>query len=571
MLTQRTLGSYPRGSASSAFVPARVKPATCRLLQTPFRLPFVARATSGLFHPGEESQDGTDDMGKDNFGGYSGSFLSVPEMSLGRSFVPSIQNGATGGEAEREDMGSGGSLSSVLSPKRLNFLKGLIPESFDKLAIACVFAEWMRTMTDLPLILRRSVEMGLFSSAQLVRFFSMDVRPSMVRSVSRSLPPTWARDFVGRLMADPAFVQKMVLESSFAAVLSLVYEARARGENFTKELDLALINTLGMAVATGATTWLVAPSRSYGAVHKFPWQQALEGLPNNVFDASGPLRHYTLQARAGGFLSKMAELSAVGAITGTATSLMSQGAVAFRQRADPTWQPSVAIPAVAQSSAGLAAYFAINANTRFQLLGGLDRFLMERSKSIVSYLGISAVARALSQGVGELSRPWWQGLPKPEPAKPKTIRRRVARKVSKRVPRSQIPAPAPPSEEPLVAAATTLAVSAAAQGSPAAPAMEPTTTAAAAASPAVDFSAAPSTSAQAQVSFPEPAAVDSMASSRAAPAAAATSAPSAENDFEAMFMQQMMMGGEEEEPVEEKKTSRKLMRGGGGAGRSSRS
>ena len=74
-------------------------------------------------------------------------------------------------------------------------------------------------------------------------------------------------------MADPAFVQKMVLESSMAAAFSLYYEYRVRGDKFVKEIDLALINTLGMAVATGASTWLVAPSRSYGSVHKFGWQQ----------------------------------------------------------------------------------------------------------------------------------------------------------------------------------------------------------------------------------------------------------------------------------------------------------
>ena len=64
-----------------------------------------------------------------------------------------------------------------------------VAESYDKLSIAAVFAEWMRTVADLPLIIRRAVEMGLFSSAQLVRFFSMDVRPSVARTVTRALPP----------------------------------------------------------------------------------------------------------------------------------------------------------------------------------------------------------------------------------------------------------------------------------------------------------------------------------------------------------------------------------------------
>lgn len=45
-------------------------------------------------------------------------------------------------------------------------------------------------MGDLPLILRQAAQMGLFSSAALVRFLSMDVRPSMTRFVTRTLPPS---------------------------------------------------------------------------------------------------------------------------------------------------------------------------------------------------------------------------------------------------------------------------------------------------------------------------------------------------------------------------------------------
>lgn len=81
-------------------------------------------------------------------------------------------------------------------------------------------------------------------------------------------------------MADPGFLQKMVLEASFSAAASLWYEYRARGDRFKDELDLVLINTLGMAAATGATVWMVAPSRSYGSIQKFPWQQVSSLLLN---------------------------------------------------------------------------------------------------------------------------------------------------------------------------------------------------------------------------------------------------------------------------------------------------
>ncbi len=55
----------------------------------------------------------------------------------------------------------------------------------------------------------------------------------------------------------------------------------------------------------------------------FPCVQTLDGLPNCVFDASTPLRQYSIQSRIGGFLAKFAELSAVGAVAGGATSIMS--------------------------------------------------------------------------------------------------------------------------------------------------------------------------------------------------------------------------------------------------------
>ena len=90
----------------------------------------------------------------------------------------------------------------------------------------------------------------------------------------------------------------------------------------------------------------------------------LDGLPNCVFDVSGPLRQYSKQARAVSFLAKMAELSAVGALMGGVTSLLSTAAVEVRKKQNPDWQPSTAIPDVARSSGGLAAYFAVNANVR---------------------------------------------------------------------------------------------------------------------------------------------------------------------------------------------------------------
>ena len=60
------------------------------------------------------------------------------------------------------------------------------------------------------------------------------------------------------------------------------------------------INTLSLMAATGGLVWLVAPSRSFGALHKSSWQNMLHNLPHNVFDASTPLRKFSLGSRVGG-------------------------------------------------------------------------------------------------------------------------------------------------------------------------------------------------------------------------------------------------------------------------------
>lgn len=337
--------------------------------------------------------------------------------------------GGDGGDDDDDDYFDDGEGDGDGDDEGDGFLRTIIPEQYDKFSINAVLSEWMRTVQDLPLVLKRAFEMGLFSSAQLYRFFAMDVRPNVTRAATRALPDSWARDLIGRLMADPAFVQKLVIEQAMAVTASLIYEWRARGANFKDELDLVAINTIGLAAASSAALWIVTPSRSYGSLSKLPWQQMLAELPNCVFDKSGPLKHYTQATRVSGFFARALQFSAVGALCGGLTSLATNAAVAIRHTQNPNWQPSVPVPSLATSAAGMAAFYAVNAHTRYQLLGGLDRYLFERSNYLWTYLGISTLARGLSWSVGEQSRFWWQGLPRPTGQ----VSSRRARKATKKV------------------------------------------------------------------------------------------------------------------------------------------
>lgn len=105
-----------------------------------------------------------------------------------------IHNGGGGGGDDDDDddtFGDGeeGDGDGEGEGKQNSYFRTVIPEAYDTFSVGAVLAEWFRTVADLPLIMRRAVEMGLFSSAQLVRFFSMDVRPGVARTVSRALPP----------------------------------------------------------------------------------------------------------------------------------------------------------------------------------------------------------------------------------------------------------------------------------------------------------------------------------------------------------------------------------------------
>merc|ERR1712224_1149766 len=175
-----------------------------------------------------------------------------------------INNGGGGGDGDE-----GGYIS----------LREGIPETFEREAIQAVLSEWFKTIASLPAGLRMAVEMGVVSSAQLVRFMSVDVRPSVVRVVSRSTPQWASRAFVGRLMAEPAFLYKLAFEQAVTIAAGSMYEVAHRGDKLKKEWDLAASNVAQMCVANLATVWLCTPSRSFGGVQKFGGKKCWQACP----------------------------------------------------------------------------------------------------------------------------------------------------------------------------------------------------------------------------------------------------------------------------------------------------
>lgn len=435
--------SQDHSSSSSTSGPSRLPPLSRRRVQLRRQLrtagvqPSHIVCGAGLAHSGEEQASSsalsafltvpTTGMGK-GLGSTGGATLEKSKLDLSRkvqTFQPKTDDAGGGGDIGKIifNGGGGGGDDDDDDDDYYDdgedgdgdgddgFFRKVLPQLYDRVTISAVLEEWFRSFTDLPIILRRAVEMGLFSSAQLVRFCSMDVRPGLFRHVSRTLPVPMSRSFVGRLMADPAFAQKLILENILAVGASLAYELQARGEHFSEELDFVAINTLGLAATSSAVFWMLSPSRSFGTVKKFPWQSMLGTLPNNIFDTSGPLRNYTRQSRLTSLFTKFAELSAVGALVGASTSFLSGRLQSYRQREDPSFKPSVPVPGVEQSMLGMSAFVGIHAHLRYQAVGGIDRYLFDHSSFLWSYLMASGMFRFANVSIGEMSRPWFQGLP----------------------------------------------------------------------------------------------------------------------------------------------------------------
>lgn len=290
-------------------------------------------------------------------------------------------------------------------------MRQVLPELFDRASIECVLKEWYRTIGDLPAGLRLAVEMGIVSSLQLARFLSVDCRPTVVRAVSRVLPSGNARAFVGRLMADPSFVMKLGVEQVITLASGIAYEAQQRGSKLGKEADLAAVNVAGLLALNAAVVWSLAPTRSYGEPMKYAWQRVLHGLPNYVFDTSGPLRQYSKFSRAGGFVYKAAQLSAVGVGVGAATCLVSQALVNHRRKTDPEFQPAVPVPALTTAALGTGAWLGLTANFRYQLIGGMDLWMRQRLSSLSTAVAGTSFVRLANNYVGDMTRLHLLGLP----------------------------------------------------------------------------------------------------------------------------------------------------------------
>ncbi|PKI39255.1 hypothetical protein CRG98_040311 [Punica granatum] len=263
-----------------------------------------------------------------------------------------------------------------------------LEELFDRKFVDAVLNEWQRTMMDLPAGFRQACELGLVSSAQMVKFLAINARPTTARFISRSLPEAMSRAFIGRMIADPAFMYRLLLEQAA-----------------TIEWDLALINVLTASACNAIVVWSLAPCRSYGDTFRFDLQNTLQKLPNNIFEKSYPLREFDLQKRIQSLCYKAAELCMVGLTAGAV-----QGSLSNFLAGKKNDRLSVTLPSTSTNALGYGAFLGIYANLSYQLLCGSDRLMTNHFDVIGVALFFGTALRVMNVNMGEKLRRAWLGI-----------------------------------------------------------------------------------------------------------------------------------------------------------------
>lgn len=282
--------------------------------------------------------------------------------------------------------------------------RNFLEELFDRKFVDAVLNEWQKTMIDLPAGLRQAYEMGLVSSAQMVRYLAINARPTTARFISRALPEGISRAFIGRMIADPAFLYKLLLEQAATIGCSVWWELNTRKERIKQEWDLALFNVLTVSACNAFVVWSLAPCRSYGSTFRFDLQNTLQKLPNNVFEKSYPLREFDLQKRIHSFIYKAAELCMVGSTAGAI-----QGGLSNYSASKKEGRLSVTIPSVSTNALGYGAFLGLYTNMRYQMLYGIDRALINHFDVIGVALFFSTALRLINVQLGEAPRMAWLG------------------------------------------------------------------------------------------------------------------------------------------------------------------
>lgn len=251
---------------------------------------------------------------------------------------------------------------------------------WDLESLEAVLLERGLKLSKLPKQIQQAFERGHLDTETLTRYLNMEANP-LLRGLLTSSNPI-GQGIAQRILADPNFMFKLVVEEVLALSLAAQAEMKARGAAFKQEVDYVSADLATVALGTFALVWVYAPATSitYLAGEANPVGKVLGGLPNYVFQTSSPGRTFNILHRLGGLVLRTLEASVATAAVGAAGHHVSDAITKSRKASGRVASSKVtSSPLVKEPQwKRLSEAGALNAGPRYQIVNGIEQAMKSR-------------------------------------------------------------------------------------------------------------------------------------------------------------------------------------------------
>lgn len=184
-----------------------------------------------------------------------------------------------------------------------------------------------------------------------------------------------------RLLADPAFLFKVVTEIAIDSGCATFAEVQKRGKDFWNEFELYL-SDLGVGIVLDiALVGMLAPYVSFGKAasgggSRARLSRAIQALPSSIFEAARPGRAFSVEQRGMAFVYKAVQYGISGFSCGIVGQGIASSIMTLKRKLRPAGEQheeEVAVPSIFKSAALWGVFMAVSSNTRYQIINGLER------------------------------------------------------------------------------------------------------------------------------------------------------------------------------------------------------
>jgi len=243
-------------------------------------------------------------------------------------------------------------------------------EKEDNVPYLEVLAKAGKSAKDIPADLLKALQDGKMPSSALYRFWELEA--------GRMAPFLALAPFRDRLLADPKFINTVLIDMAVGAIFQGVAEVQVRKEKFMAEADFVCAGIATALVANFAAVYYSAPtvvpkpvSSSSNALVQF-----LSQCPDNAFQKVAGQKGFTNLQRVGALIKPMPQLFLVGLGAAASGYLYTKLSMTLREKSntkkgEEAKGGTITFSTIGKISLAVGVYCAISTNLRYQVVSGI--------------------------------------------------------------------------------------------------------------------------------------------------------------------------------------------------------